>query len=58
MFDQTLSNCIVYLMISLKYIQKLHKRANMLKWRLGRFEFSHNYFEMKLVQIIELRRDI
>ena len=58
MFDQTLSNCIVYLMISLKYIHQLHKRANMLKGILGRFEFSHKYFVMKPVKIIELRRDI
>ena len=40
LFDKTLSNLIVCLMISPKsYIQKLHKRANMLHWILGRFDF-------------------
>ena len=51
MFDQTLSNLIVCLMISHKNnIQKLHKRASMLQWILGRFDFSQNEFEMRLAK--------
>ena len=46
-FDQTLSNVIVCLMISHNYIQKLHKRAGMLQWILGRFDCSQNVFEME-----------
>ena len=32
------------------YIQKLNKRASMLQWILGRFEFSQNEFEMRLAE--------
>ena len=54
-FDRTLSKLVVCLVISHKnYIQKLHKRASILQWILGRFDFSQNEFEMK----IELRRDL
>ena len=43
LFDQTLSNLIVFVMISHKnYIQKLQKRASMLQWTLGRFDFHKN----------------
>ena len=38
-------------MISHKnYIQKLHKRASMLQWILGRFGFLQNSFEMRLAK--------
>ena len=48
MLDQTLSILIVCLIISQKnYIHKLHKRAGMLQWILGRFDFSQNEFEMR-----------
>ena len=40
MIEQALTNLIVCLMISQNYIQKLHKRASMLLWILGRFVFS------------------
>ena len=39
MYDQTLSNLIVCLMISQNHIQKLHKQASMLQWILGKFDF-------------------
>ena len=44
MLEQALTNLIVCLMISQKknYIQKLHKRASVLQWILGRFGFSQN----------------
>ena len=42
MFDQTLSNILVCLTILQNYMQKLHKRAGMLQWILGRFNFSQN----------------
>ena len=42
MLDQALTNVIVYLMISQKnYVQKLHKRASLLQWILGRFDFFY-----------------
>ena len=50
MFDQTLSNLILCLMISQKHIQNLHKRASMLHWILGRFEFMQNKFEIRLAK--------
>ena len=43
MLEQALTNVIVCLMISQKnYIQKLHRRASMLQWILGRFVFWLN----------------
>ena len=43
MLEQAFTNLIVFLMISQKnYIEKLHKRASMLQWILGRFGFSQN----------------
>ena len=46
-FEQTLSNLIVCLMISQKnYIQKLHKQTSILQWILGRLD----EFEMRLVK--------
>ena len=50
-FDHTLSNLIVCLMISQKnYIQKLHIRVSMLQWILSRFDFSQNEFELGLAR--------
>ena len=43
MLEQALSNLIVCLMISQKnYMQKLHERASMLQWIIGRFVFLQN----------------
>ena len=50
MFDQTLSNLIVCLMISQNHMQQLHKRASMLQWILGKFDISQNEFEMRLAK--------
>ena len=51
MFDQALSNLVVYLMIShKKCIQKLHKRVSMLQCILGKFDCSQNEFEMRLAK--------
>ena len=43
-FDQTLSNLIVCLMISQNLQYKLYKRASMLQWILGKFGFSQNNY--------------
>ena len=59
MFDKTLSKLIVCLMIPQKNDkQKLDKRANMLQWILGGFDFSQNELEMRLAKKIELRRNL
>ena len=50
MLHQALSNVIVCLMISHKLHIKLHKRASMLQWILGRFDVSQNEFEMILAK--------
>ena len=51
MLEQLLTNVIVCLTISHKnYIQKLHKRASMLRWILGGFGFSQNLLEMRLAK--------
>ena len=43
MLEQALTDLIVCLKISQKnYMQKLHKRACMLQWILGRLGFSQN----------------
>ena len=54
MFDQTLNNLIVCLMISQKLHKKLHKGASMLQGMLGTFEFSQNKFEMRLKRKIRM----
>ena len=51
MLEQALHNLIVCLMISHKnYIQKLHKRAIMFQWILGRFGFKKKLFEVNLAK--------
>ena len=49
MLEQALTNLIVCLMISQK-LQRLHKRASMLQWILGRFRFLQNELEMRLAK--------
>ena len=50
MLEQALTNIIVLMISQKNCIQKLHKRASMSQWMLGRTGFSQNLFEMKLAK--------